>query len=200
MENRLVSEGKVSAALRNAIRFVHSNPGMYEMLGSVPDEEIAEHFGCKLNRVKRYRRILGIKFRRGRGMKGGVGENSSLSDDSVVPTIEEFAEAASMMDAKRKGYITDKYEAKYPGIISILGTVADQVVGDRYGITRESVRLIRNKFGIKSAMERGNISLQEEKLLVLDSVTATALIELNKFLSENLTLLIRASQSGLGEE
>ena len=133
-------------------------------------------------------------------MKGGEGENSSLSEDSVVPTIEEFAEAASMMDAKRKGYMTDKYEAKYPGIISILGTVADQVVGDRYGITRESVRLIRNKFGIKSAMERGNISLQDEKLLVLDSVTATALIELNKFLSENLSLLIRASQSGLGEE
>ena len=187
--------------VRNAILWVNSNPGMYELLGTVSDEEIAEKFDCKINRVKRYRRLLGIKFKRGRKSDSEEGDLNGLSETSEPMSHIEVSKAAIAIDSTNKTYLTEKYERKYPGVFEIIGLHPDQFVGDKYGISRESVRQIRNKFGMKSSQERTSLVIKNDEVVIrLDRKTANNLIELSRFISENMALIVRAANKEEGEE
>ena len=196
-----------NTAERNAIKWVSENKGMYEMLGTVPDEDIAEKYGCKLNRVRRYRRALGIKFKRGR--RGAT--DSGIPELVPTPTPQlsdvEISSAASILVESARIKLTQKYENKYPGITPMLGILPDQRVGDTYGISRESVRLIRNKFNIPSSKDRDALNALKEKCnLSLDRKTALNLLEIGKFISDNLGIILESAgimpdaEQQIGEE
>jgi hypothetical protein len=186
---------------RNAILWVNSNPGMYEMLGTVTDEEIAEKFDCKLNRVKRYRRLLGIKFKRGRRGVEETGDLNGLSQTSEPMSNIEVSRAAIAIGSNSKVFLTERYESKYPGIFEIIGFNPDQFVGDKYGISRESVRQIRNKFGMQSSQERTSCVAEADDILIrIDRRTANNLLELSSFISDNMALILRAANKEEGEE
>jgi transcriptional regulator with XRE-family HTH domain len=44
----------------------------------------------------------------------------------------------------------EKVEAKYPGMLEMLGDSTDQVVGDEYGLSRQRIQQIRKKLGIEA--------------------------------------------------
>ena len=44
-------------------------------------------------------------------------------------------------------------ESTYPGLVSMLGSVSDAIVGDRYGMTRQRVHQIRTRLNIPSSKD-----------------------------------------------
>ena len=189
------------AAEINAIKWVKENPGMYELLGKVPDEEIADRYDCKINRVKRYRRALGIKFKRGRRSLIHDPSVTELEEEAVKPSLDELSSVASVLIEEKLDRLSLKYEEKYPGILEILGKHPDQFVGDKYGISRESVRLIRNKFNIQSSQGRTALDILRAKCSAsIDSNTAKVLLEIGRFISDNMETILEAAKSVEGEE
>jgi len=196
-------------AERNAIKWVSSNPGMYELLGKVTDEEIAEKYNCKLNRVKRYRRALGIKFKRGRRSLVHDPSEVELEKTSVAEleegesrlSLDEISSAVLVLGEEKINRLSEKYDEKYPGILELLGRHPDQFVGNKYGISRESVRLIRNKFNIQSSQGRTTLdALKARCSMSIDKNTAKVLLEIGKFISDNLETILEAAQTVEGEE
>ena len=182
---------------QNAIRWVNSNPGLYELLGVIPDVEIAEKFGCKLNRVQRYRRALGIKFKRGRKTENG----RALSEPRRPLSEVEISSLASNICKNRQENLTEKYERKYPGIFNILGIETDQYVGDRYGVTRETIRLIRNKFSLLSSQDRTAIKASKhEQTITINKSLANSIIEISNFFAANRQIITEIANQIEGEE
>ena len=204
MQNKTDSILEPSPALKNALKWIDDNPGVYDALGVLSDAEIASKLDCKVSRVSRFRRTLGIKFKRGPKLdtpNGGwvvQGKRPELTDSQISGML-------SALNHEKMEDLTNKYEKKYPGIFELLGKQTDQSIGDKYGVSRETIRLIRNKFDIQTRSDNSAISEaieshKTENILILNQEIALSLLSVKRFVESNFTLIESVAYNSMKNE
>ena len=183
-----------ASTLKQALIWAREFPESYEKLGVSTDAEIAEELNLKPSRITRYRRALGITYLPGRQ---GEGRSRALRGTSMDLSLIEIPEPSAK---EKRVAAKNRLEIRYPGIFKYLGKIQDSRLAEKYGIQRETVRVIRGKFNIPSFSERSSIFIDLIPSLKLTKPVAESMIILYEFIEQNMETIVEIRDSEQGEE
>lgn len=144
---------------------------MKEMMGSVPDTEIAEKFEISKNTVYKHRRRLEIE---GWSSKIELPKEciEQLGEKPDAKLAEEFNKNRSVVRRRREERGIDPfYKFKGNGNVEFskeakrkLGSISDKKLAGRFGLTRTVVRNRRIDYGIDPAIDNSYVEIPVEEL------------------------------------
>lgn len=138
-----------------------------DLMGTMPDAEIAEQANTSAAKVGRYRRKHGIKAYE--GYKFGIRDGSKAVEEAAAPKAKAKAKvkakskskAKSKAKAEPKPKVRKARSGKRPGRKSKIspfraqvGKVPDREIAELAGVTPEAVRMFRRRHDIALEVER----------------------------------------------
>lgn len=129
-----------------------------DMLGTVPDSEIASLAGLSAQTVARFRRDRGVDAFRGRG-----GDKAE---------VVEVTEAAAPAPAEESGGGKRGGRSKVAPFADQLGVLSDAEIADKAGVTVNAVRNYRNRKGIPAPSRAAEPEVEEAPTPVVEAAPA----------------------------
>ncbi|MCB9791915.1 MAG: hypothetical protein H6741_04235 [Alphaproteobacteria bacterium] len=124
-----------------------------DMLGTVPDSEIASLAGLSAQTVARFRRDRGVDAFRGRGS----------GKEEAAPAPTPVADTSDAGESKRGG------RSKVAPFADQLGVLSDAEIADKAGVTVNAVRNYRNRKGIPAPSRASEPVVEEETPVVVEA-------------------------------